>query len=125
MIHIVFNTADIAALEAAIALDETLSGKIVEIKDSPTFEILKKYNLIDELTVGEREVRFVHEHPMLSLRKFKVTMGNDENENFPLDIVNFFIKVKGVNVNCTPKFDGNSIELIYVDGVLVQALMEK
>lgn len=33
MIHIVFNTADIAALEAAIALDETLSGKIVEIKD--------------------------------------------------------------------------------------------
>jgi hypothetical protein len=33
MIHIVFNTADIAALEAAIALDESLSGKIIEIKD--------------------------------------------------------------------------------------------
>ncbi len=33
MIHIVFNTADIAALEAAIELDETLSGKIIEIKD--------------------------------------------------------------------------------------------
>ncbi len=33
MIHIVFNTADIAALEAAIELDESLSGKIVEIKD--------------------------------------------------------------------------------------------
>ncbi len=33
MIHIVFNTADIAALEGAIELDESLSGKIVEIKD--------------------------------------------------------------------------------------------
>ncbi len=33
MIHIVFNTPDIAALEAAIELDETLSGKIIEIKD--------------------------------------------------------------------------------------------
>ncbi len=33
MIHIVFNTADIAALEAAIELDESLAGKIIEIKD--------------------------------------------------------------------------------------------
>jgi len=33
MIHIVFNTADIAALEAANELDESLSGKIIEIKD--------------------------------------------------------------------------------------------
>ena len=33
MIHIVFNTADIAALEAAIELDDSLSGKIIEIKD--------------------------------------------------------------------------------------------
>ncbi len=33
MIHLVFNTADIAALEAAIELDETIAGKVVEIKD--------------------------------------------------------------------------------------------
>ena len=33
MIHLVFETANIAALEAAIELDETLAGKIVEIKD--------------------------------------------------------------------------------------------
>ena len=33
MIHIVFNTADIAALEAAIELDETIAGKVIEIKD--------------------------------------------------------------------------------------------
>ncbi len=33
MIHLVFNTADIAALEAAIELDENLAGKVIEIKD--------------------------------------------------------------------------------------------
>jgi len=43
MIHLVFNTADIAAIEAAIELDETLSGKVIEIKDDyavgPLFDI--------------------------------------------------------------------------------------
>ena len=33
MIHLVFNTADMASIEATIALDETLAGKVVEIKD--------------------------------------------------------------------------------------------
>jgi len=33
MIHLVFNTANITALEAAIELDESLVGKIVEIRD--------------------------------------------------------------------------------------------
>ena len=33
MIHIVFNEADISTLEAAIALDESLQGDIVQIKD--------------------------------------------------------------------------------------------
>ena len=33
MIHLVFNTADMASIEAAIALDESLSGRVVEIKD--------------------------------------------------------------------------------------------
>ncbi|MEI6150878.1 MAG: DUF1835 domain-containing protein [Chitinophagia bacterium] len=33
MIHLVFNTADIASIEAAIALDESMSGKVIEIKD--------------------------------------------------------------------------------------------
>ena len=33
MIHIVFNEADVKVLEEAIAMDETLSGKVVQIKD--------------------------------------------------------------------------------------------
>jgi len=39
----VFNTADIAAIEGAIELDETLAGKVIEIKDDyavgPLFDI--------------------------------------------------------------------------------------
>ena len=33
MIHLVFNKADMASIEEAIALDETLAGKVIEIKD--------------------------------------------------------------------------------------------
>ena len=33
MIHLVFNTLDVTSLQAAIDLDPTLAGKIVEIKD--------------------------------------------------------------------------------------------
>lgn len=107
------------------ALEEELRNMgslVVLIKDSPNYEILKNYNLIDELVTGERNIRFVHEHPMLSLRKYQVTVDETEKEVFPEDIINFFSKVSGAVVNCTPKFDGNSMELIYVNGVLTQAL---
>lgn len=33
MIHLVFNTADVAVLKQAIELDETLTGEVLEIKD--------------------------------------------------------------------------------------------
>ncbi len=33
MIHLVFNTADMASIEASIALDESLAGRVIEIKD--------------------------------------------------------------------------------------------
>ena len=33
MIHIVFNTADVTVLQEAIALDESLQGEVLEIKD--------------------------------------------------------------------------------------------
>ena len=33
MIHLVFETANIAILQSAIDMDETLTGKIIEIKD--------------------------------------------------------------------------------------------
>ena len=33
MIHVVFNEADVKVIEEAIAMDETLAGKVVQIKD--------------------------------------------------------------------------------------------
>lgn len=99
-----------------------IGSSVTSIVGSPNIEILKKYDLLNELIVGERDIRFKHEFPMLSLRKFQVTMNKDEKELFPSDIVNFFVKVKGEKVNCTPKFDGNSMELIYINGVLNQSL---
>ena len=62
----------------------------------------------------------LHQYPMLSLRKFQVSMDN-EVEVFPIDITNFFNKVPNEDVNCTPKFDGNSMELVYLNGELTQA----
>ncbi len=98
-----------------------MGSLVVNIKDSPNIETLQKYNLLSELSVGERDIRFVHSYPMLSLRKFQVKMGEEDIEIFPEDICNFFSKQKST-VNCTPKFDGNSMELIYLKGSLSQAL---
>lgn len=92
-----------------------LGSSVINIVDCPNVETLIKYNLLDELTVGEKGIRFKHIFPMLSLKKFKVTKDKDGNELFPSDIINFFNKVKNTIVTCTPKFDGNSMELIYVN----------
>ncbi|MEO5944279.1 MAG: DUF1835 domain-containing protein [Ferruginibacter sp.] len=47
MIHIVFNEADVKVLEKAIALDETLAGEVIQIKDDYAVGPL------DSLYVGE------------------------------------------------------------------------
>ena len=33
MIHLVFETANVAILQSAIEMDESLAGKVIEIKD--------------------------------------------------------------------------------------------
>ena len=99
-----------------------LGSSITNIVGAPNYEILEKYNLLKELVSGEREVRFQHPFSMLSLKKYQVTLDKKDLELFPSDIVNFFNKSKGSSVNCTPKFDGNSMELIYNYGFLYQAL---
>lgn len=91
----------------------THGSDVVNIPDCPNIETLVKYNLLDELTVGEKGIRFKHVYPMLSLKKYQVKIEN-EKEIFPIDIVNFFNKVPGGEVTCTPKFDGNSMELIFI-----------
>ena len=98
-----------------------LGSELPFIVGSPNIQTLIKYNLLSELSSGEREIRFIHEFAMLSLRKFTVTMDKSDKELFPIDIVSFFNKSKLI-VNCTPKFDGNSMELIYLKGILNQSL---
>ena len=100
---------------------KSLGSLLPFVLGSPNMEILKKYDLIDELSVGERGIRFQHQYPMLSLKKYQASMDNDI-EVFPIDISNFFNKVPNTVVNCTPKFDGNSMELIYLNGVLTQSI---
>ncbi len=52
MIHIVFNEADVKVLEEAIAMDETLAGQVIQIKDDYAVGPL------DNIYVGEgREIR--------------------------------------------------------------------
>jgi DNA ligase (NAD+) len=97
-------------------------SNLVEIVGSPSYEILAKYNLLVELVSGDREVRFVHEYAMLSLKKYQVTLDENDKEVYPIDISNFFSKKKGSTITCTPKFDGNSMELTYVYGNLYRAL---
>lgn len=98
-----------------------LGSVIPNIVDSPTLEILAKYDLIDELKIGERELRFHHTFPMLSLKKYQVTQPVDE-ELFPVDLKNFVNKVVNPRITCTPKFDGNSMEISYHNGQLYIAL---
>src|SRR6476646_2975042 len=45
MIHIVFNEADIKVLQEAIALDETIQGEIIQIKDD--FDVGPIENIYD------------------------------------------------------------------------------
>jgi DNA ligase (NAD+) len=95
-----------------------LGSLLPNIVGSPNIEILEKYNLTSELISGDREVRFKHDFPMLSQKKYQVTLDDNDNEVFPEDISNFFNKKIGKNINCTPKFDGNSMESEYIYGVL-------
>lgn len=63
----------------------------------------------------------VYDHPshMLSLEKLQV---NDE-ENIPLDeLEKWMAQMPGSNIEMSPKYDGNAINCIYQDGVLIKAL---
>jgi len=98
-----------------------MGSLIPNIIDCPSLEILAKYNLVEELKIGERELRFHHTFPMQSLKKYQVTQPVDE-ELYPIDIKNFFNKVVNPIITCTPKLDGNSMEINYHYGCLYIAL---
>jgi DNA ligase (NAD+) len=63
----------------------------------------------DGLEIRNFRVKTEHFQPMGSLKKLKT---QDDFEKF----------AKRASVSCTPKLDGNSIELVYEDSVLVKAI---
>jgi hypothetical protein len=91
MIHIVFNTADIAALEAATELDDTLSGKIIEIKDDyavgPLMDIYETEGYQarrdwwkDVLTHSPYEDQLDMVNDKLTVHQLLNSLNHDENE---------------------------------------------
>ncbi len=91
MIHLVFNTPDIAALEAAIELDETLAGKVIEIKDDyavgPLFDIYETegyqsrrdwWNIVLEGSPYTDQLDIVDDK--LTIHNLQNALNHDENE---------------------------------------------
>ena len=91
MIHLVFNTADIAAIEAAIELDETLAGKVIEIKDDyavgPLLEIYETEGYQARRDWWQNVLSFSHYSEQLDIVDDKLAvnqlvnaLNHDENE---------------------------------------------
>lgn len=91
MIHLVFETANIAALEAAIELDETLAGRIVEIKDDyavgPLLNIYETegyqarrdwWKTVLQYSPYEEQLDIVNDK--LTVHELTSTLNVDENE---------------------------------------------
>jgi hypothetical protein len=87
----VFNTPDIAALEAAIELDETLAGKVIEIKDDyavgPLFDIYETegyqsrrdwWNIVLEGSPYTDQLDIVDDK--LTIHNLQNALNHDENE---------------------------------------------
>jgi hypothetical protein len=75
MIHIVFNTADVEVLQKAIALDETLQGEIIEIKDDYAVGPIKEIYTVEGIEARKEWWR-------------QVLAGGDLDGHVDKDIVN-------------------------------------
>lgn len=99
------------------------NSKIVELVDFPTIKEIEDLGFDSSNIVSftkRNEVRYKHLTPYKSLEKIQI---NDE-ENIPYStLTNFFTRINNINsFECSLKYDGNGIELIYDNGVLIQAL---
>ena len=91
MIHLVFNKADITALEAAIELDDSLTGKVVEIKDDYAVGPLKDIYETEGYQIRRDWWTSILEHSpyvdqldivddKLTVRHLQNALAHDENE---------------------------------------------
>jgi DNA ligase (NAD+) len=98
------------------------NNPVIELVDFPTIKEIEELGLDPEDIVDNCEKDdnyYPHLTPMLSLEKTQV---NDE-QNLPLhELENFLKRTSAEEFECTMKYDGNGIELIYRQGKLNQAL---
>ena len=103
---------------------DKLALEVVDLTDFPSLEVIKSLGLDINKIAPEQKVKrdenyYKHWTKMLSISKLQV---NDE-ENIPYkELESFLGKRKSDKYECSCKYDGNSMSLMYIDGVLNQAL---
>ena len=101
-----------------------MESEVVDLVDFPDQEYIKSmgYDLekiCPEQKVKRNEVKIKHWTPMLSIKKLQI---NDE-KNIPYNELNLFLKKEKCDIyELSPKFDGNSMDICYIDGNIVSAI---
>jgi len=105
--------------------NDPLALAIVDLTDFPSLDLIKKLGLNIDKIAPEQKVKndekyYKHWTPMLSISKLQV----NDVENIPYEELNRFLSKRKVDklFECSCKYDGNSMSLMYVDGILNQAL---
>ncbi|MCK9416681.1 hypothetical protein M0Q97_08500 [Candidatus Dojkabacteria bacterium] len=104
--------------------NDKLALEVVDLTDFPSLELIESLGLnVDKIAPEQKirrdETKYKHWTKMLSIKKLQV---NDES-NIPYnEIDNFLNKRKSDFYEASCKYDGNSMDLMYEDGVLYKAL---
>ena len=103
---------------------DVLALYVVDMTDFPSLIEIQKLGLdigkiAPEQKIKRDETRYKHWTKMQSIAKLQV---NDE-ENIPYkELDSFMSRKKTDSLECSCKYDGNSMSLMYVDGLFKQAL---
>lgn len=102
-----------------------IDSVVVDYVDFPSSEQLKSDGFDLSLILDKDkkdEKKYPHIRPMLSLEKIQIV----DEEDIPVNSLNNFFERKslknGEKVSASSKYDGNSMEVTYENGVLVKAL---
>lgn len=104
--------------------NDPLALEVVDLTDFPSVEVIKNLGFNIEKIAPEQKIKSVetkykHWSPMQSISKLQI----NDIENIPYSELNRFLsKIKVEYFECTPKYDGNAMSLMYEDGKLVKAL---
>ena len=106
---------------------KNLGSQFVNIVDAPNKREIKNLNYFTAAEITEifgkddndRKERFTHLSPMLSLQKIQIE--NEDSKPYH-DIELFLSRTNSDTYESTSKYDGNSLEIIYKDGILFRAL---